>query len=116
MFRKPPELLKQQRQIAVGFVDVGLFPAQIKRFQLGKIERKGLHQLARSAEKKRQVKIDFYSLILIRGEDVFLLRGLFTDTKIIFRQVNVGAIIQKQFTPAGNTIVDQQGLERCICV
>lgn len=26
MFRKPPELLKQQRQIAVGFVDVGLFP------------------------------------------------------------------------------------------
>ena len=37
-------------------------------------------------------------------------KGLFTDTKIIFLQVNVGAVIQKQFTSARNAIVNQQRL------
>ena len=40
------------------------------------------------------------AMLLLRRKDIFFLCGLFTDTKIIFLQVNVGAVIQKQFTSA----------------
>ena len=39
------------------------------------------------------IRDSFYPLILLRRKDIFFLCGLFTDTKIIFLQVNVGTCL-----------------------
>ena len=54
------------------------------------------------------IEIDFDTFIMSGRENVFVLGSLSADADVIFRQIDIGTVFQKQLASSGYTVIDQQ--------
>ena len=54
------------------------------------------------------IEIDLDPFIVAGGENIFVLGSLSADADVIFRQIDIGTIFQKQLASSGYTVIDQQ--------
>ena len=55
-----------------------------------------------------RIEIDLDPFIVSGGENIFVLGGLSAEADIIFRQIDIGTVFQKQLASSGYTVIDQQ--------
>ena len=55
-----------------------------------------------------RIEIDLDPFIVSGGENIFVLGSLSAEADIIFRQIDIGTVFQKQLASSGYTVIDQQ--------